>query len=93
MNFKRALADAAKQGPAEQAEVITLNEYIDRVARWPTIAATAHQRIDDMVKAAGFSDGLHAGETSYEFFSAELFRPRRTARAGRALLRDRRSGA
>jgi serine protein kinase len=73
MDFKQALADAAKQGPAEKAELITLNEYIDRVAHRPTIAATAHQRIYDMVKAAGWRDGLHAGEISYDFFSAELF--------------------
>jgi serine protein kinase len=73
VDFKQALADAAKQGPAEKADVITLNEYIDRVAERPTVAATAHQRIYDMIKAAGHAEGLHAGETSYNFFSAELF--------------------
>ena len=73
MDFKQALADAAKHGRAEQAEVITLNEYIDRVAERPTIAATAHQRIYDMIRAAGFTDGLHAGEVSYNFFRRELF--------------------
>ena len=73
MNFKQALADAAKQGPGEHTEVIDLNEYIDRVAHHPTIAATAHERVYDMVKAAGWKDGLHAGEISYNFFSAELF--------------------
>ena len=73
MKFKQALAEAARQGPAKTAEVITLNEYIDRVAQRPTIAATAHQRIYDMIMASGFTDGLHAGEVSYNFFSAELF--------------------
>jgi serine protein kinase len=73
MKFKQALAEAARQGPAKTAEVITLNEYIDRVAQRPTIAATAHQRIYDMIMASGFTDGLHAGEVSYSFFSAELF--------------------
>ena len=73
MDFKQALADAAKHGTAEQAEFITLNEYIDRVAERPTIAATAHQRIYDMIRAAGFTDGLHAGEVSYNFFRRELF--------------------
>ena len=68
MDFKKALADAAKHGSAEQAEFITLNAYIDRVAERPTIAATAHQRVYDMIKAAGFTDGLHAGEVSYNFF-------------------------
>ncbi|MGZ6587347.1 MAG: protein prkA [Solirubrobacteraceae bacterium] len=73
MDFKQALADAAKHGSAEQVEFITLNEYIDRVAERPTIAATAHQRIYDMIKAAGFTDGLHTGEVSYNFFCRELF--------------------
>ncbi len=73
MDFKKSLVDAAKHGRSELAEVITLNEYIDRVAERPTIAATAHQRIDDMIKAAGFTDGLHGGEVSYAFFREELF--------------------
>jgi serine protein kinase len=73
MDFKQALADAARSGPVSKSEVITLNEYIDRVALHPTIAATAHQRIYDMIKAAGFTDGLHAGEISYDFFAADLF--------------------
>jgi serine protein kinase len=73
VDFKQALADAAKQGPAAKGEVITLNEYIDRVAQHPTIAASAHQRVHDMVKAAGFTQGLHAGEVSYSFFAADFF--------------------
>jgi serine protein kinase len=73
MNFKQALADAAKHGAAEQREVITLNEYVDRVAQRPTIAATAHQRIYDMIKAAGVTEGAHAGEVSHTFFSTQLF--------------------
>ena len=73
MDFKQSLANAAKHGPAQQAEVITLNEYIDRVSERPTIAATAHERIYDMIRAAGFSDGHHAGEVSYGFFREELF--------------------
>jgi serine protein kinase len=73
MKFKDALADAARQGPLETGEVITLNEYIDRVAERPTIAATAHERIYDMIMAAGSTEGLHVGEVSYHFFSGELF--------------------
>ncbi|MBV9049226.1 MAG: hypothetical protein JOY58_13205 [Solirubrobacterales bacterium] len=73
MDFKQALADAAKQGQAEQSEVITLNEYVDRVAERPTIAASAHQRIYDMISAAGFRAGAHVGEVSHNFFSADLF--------------------
>lgn len=73
MEFKKALADAVKRGPVHGAERITLNDYIDRVAERPTIAATAHQRIYDMIREAGFTEGAHAGETSYTFFSTELF--------------------
>lgn len=72
-NFQQALIQASKQGPAEPEERITLNEYIDRVAEHPSIAATAHQRVFDMIRAAGSKPGLHAGETSYSFFSGELF--------------------
>jgi len=73
MNFKQALADAAKQGPVQKAELITLNEYIDRVAVMPSIAATAHERVFQMIRAAGWQPGLHAGETSYGFFAADLY--------------------
>lgn len=73
MEFKQALQQAAQQGPSRSAELISLNEYIDRVAERPTIAASAHRRIYDMIMAAGSQPGVHAGETSYEFFSGELF--------------------
>jgi serine protein kinase len=73
MDFKQALADAAKQGSAAPAELITLNEYVDRVAARPTIAASAHQRVYDMIQSAGYTDGLHAGEVSYKFFATDLF--------------------
>jgi serine protein kinase len=73
MDFQQALIKASRQGPAALDEVIDLNEYIDRVAAHPSIAATAHQRIHDMIRAGGASPGLHAGETSYGFFSKELF--------------------
>jgi len=73
MDFKQALADAVKHGSSEQAERITLNEYIDRVAQRPGIAASAHQRVFEMVRAAGFTEGLHVGEVSSTFFASELF--------------------
>jgi len=73
MNFKQALVDASRQGSAERLEVITLNDYIDLVAERPTIAATAHQRVHDMIRAQGVADGLHAGEVSYDFFASDLF--------------------
>ena len=73
MNFKQALADASRQGSAERLEVIALNDYIDLVAERPTIAASAHQRVYDMIRAQGVADGLHAGEVSYDFFANDLF--------------------
>ena len=62
MNFKQALVDASRQGSAERLEVITLNDYIDLVAERPTIAATAHQRVHDMIRAQGVADGLHGSD-------------------------------
>ncbi len=73
MDFKQALQQAAQHGPAQRAEVIPLNEYIDRVAVRPTIAASAHQRVYDMIVAAGWHEGAHAGERSFDFFSGELY--------------------
>ena len=93
MDFKQSLAYASKHDPAHQAEVITLNEYIDRVSERPTIAATAHERIYDMIRAAGFSDGHHAGEVSHGFFRERAVRTRRPARSARAHLRDGRPGS
>lgn len=73
MDFKQALERAAQHGPTQRTEVIALNEYVDRVAERPTIAASAHRRVYDMIVAAGSEAGLHAGETSYRFFSEDLF--------------------
>ncbi|HEX5191405.1 MAG TPA: hypothetical protein VFW09_01275 [Solirubrobacteraceae bacterium] len=73
MEFKQALQRAAQHGPAQSVEVVSLNEYIDRVAERPTIAASAHRRIYDMIVASGSEEGAHAGETSYTFFAHDLF--------------------
>ncbi len=73
MDFKQALQQAAKHGEASAAEIIPLNEYVDRVAARPTIAASAHRRVHDMIVAAGQREGAHAGEVSYDFFSGQLF--------------------
>jgi serine protein kinase len=73
MSFQQALTEAAKRGPTASTEIITVNEYIDRVAAHPSIAATAHQRIYDMVRAAGSAPGMHVGEVSHLFFASELF--------------------
>jgi serine protein kinase len=73
MSFHQALASAAKQGSSDRQESMSLNDYVDLVAAHPSIAATAHQRVHDMIRAAGSVPGLHAGEVSFNFFSSELF--------------------
>ena len=89
MNFKQALADAVKQGSVRDGRA----DHAQRVHRpgreRPAIAATAHQRSFEMVRAAGLSPtGLHAGEVSYDVLRKRAVRARRAARARRALLRD-----
>ena len=93
MNFKQALADAAKQGPAEKAELITLNEYIDRVARTPVDRrdrARADLR-DDHAPRAGSRRPARRRDV-LRLLLRRPVRARRAAGARRALLRDRRAG-
>jgi len=73
MDLRQALELASQQGNAQSEHVIGLNEYIELVKVNPTIAATAHQRIYDMVTAAGSAPGAQPEETSFNFFADELF--------------------
>ena len=67
MDFQQALIKASRQGPAALDEVIDLNEYIDRVAAHPSIAATAHQRIHDMIRAGvGTKTGWRMGHVAMD---------------------------
>jgi serine protein kinase len=73
MDLRDALKEAAAKGVSEPEPEITLAEYLDRVKERPTIAATAHGRIYNMIAAQGSEPGVHAEETSYNFFADELF--------------------
>jgi len=50
----------------------TFADYIDIVRRQPSVAATAHARIYDMIAAAGIDEDQH-GQKQYHFFDGELF--------------------
>lgn len=72
-NLTDALAEAVKQGEAARADTITLNEYIKLVNKTPTIAATAHERIYNMIASQGSKPGAQPEETSWTFFANELY--------------------
>lgn len=67
--FRQAIEDSVEQ----QAQDLHLNEYVDLVTKNPTVAATAHERIFNMIVAAGEKPGAQPEEISYNFFSDELF--------------------
>ncbi|MCY0875233.1 MAG: PrkA family serine protein kinase [Firmicutes bacterium] len=50
----------------------TFADYIDIVRHQPSVAATAHARIYDMIAAAGIDEDQH-GQKRYHFFDGELF--------------------
>lgn len=49
----------------------TFSDYLEIVSRNPTVAATAHARVYDMIETAGVSSV--EGHKRYEFFNNELF--------------------
>ncbi len=69
----KALSSAASEQAAGAEEAITLNEYLERVAAAPTIAASAHQRIFNMITSFGQEEGAHKDEISYKFFADGFF--------------------
>jgi serine protein kinase len=68
-DFLKAIQDRTEQ----ESEVLTLNEYVERVKAEPKITATAHERIYNMIMAKGTKPGAQPEEISYNFFSEELF--------------------
>lgn len=72
-NLTDSLAEAVKQGEAAKQTSITLNEYIKLVKDHPTISATAHERIYNMIAAQGSKPGEQPEETSWTFFADELY--------------------
>jgi serine protein kinase len=72
MDIAQEFKDLAEANAVYTAP-LNLNEYIALVKEHPTIAVTAHQRIYNMIMAAGFKAGNQPEETSYNFFSSDLF--------------------
>ena len=61
----------ARQSATSAAEAIHLNEYLEVVAAHPCVAASAPERVHDMIARAGFSTD---GEIrSASFFADEIF--------------------
>jgi serine protein kinase len=73
MDLREELVQAVAESNAQTAEVITLDEYIRHVTANPTIAATAHERIYNMITAQGSQPGAQPGEISHNFFADELY--------------------
>lgn len=73
MSLHEALEQAVNDRSAEESRLITLNEYIEIVRENPTVAATAHERVYNMVMAEGKEPGIHPEETSFNFFAEELY--------------------
>src|ERR1039458_5472549 len=71
--IQQELKAAAQRGATTTQERITLNAYLDLVKEQPTLAATAHQRIHNMIMAAGTEPGKQPEETSFNFFADDLF--------------------
>lgn len=72
-NLSDALAESVQQGKAVKQDTYNLNGYLKLVQDNPTVAATAHERIYDMIRSAGSQPGAQPGETSWNFFADELF--------------------
>lgn len=73
MSLSDALAKARDERQDAESTTLTLDEYIAMVKETPTIAATAHERIYNMIMAKGHKPGAQPGETSFNFFSDELY--------------------
>lgn len=54
-------------------EIISFNEYIEKVKETPTIAAFAHKRMYDMIRSFGVQVDEETGEEKYLFFEQQLF--------------------
>lgn len=73
MDLREALANAATRGALESEPPITLNEYLEIVQKNPTVADSAHARVYNMIMSEGSEPGAQPEETSFKFFSDELF--------------------
>src|SRR5581483_10120709 len=65
------LQQLARQQESDAARPLRLNEYLELVRANPLIAASAPERIYDMIAQRGFTPGVDG--TRVSFFSDELF--------------------
>jgi serine protein kinase len=70
-NLEAKLEHLAKKATSEAAEPLFLNGYLELVRQNPRIAASAPERVYDMITADGFTAGLDAAKAT--FFADELF--------------------
>jgi len=54
-------------------EVLSFEQYIDRVRARPSLANLAHKRVYDMIKSYGVQVDAETGEEKYLFFEQQLF--------------------
>ncbi len=70
------LADGLKDYIAkhrEKPELLSFEEYIDKVRANPKIASLAHKRVYDMILSHGREVNEDLGEERYKFFESQLF--------------------
>jgi serine protein kinase len=70
-DLQKKLEDLARQATNGGGAPICLNEYLELVSANPLVAATAPERIYDMIAQEGFTPGVEARKAA--FFSEELF--------------------
>lgn len=73
MSLSEELVHARDNRQDAEDTTVTLDDYLKMVKKTPTIAATAHERIYNMIMAKGHKPGDQPEETSYNFFSDELY--------------------
>jgi serine protein kinase len=65
------LEELARQTRSTEERALSLNEYLEIVERSPRVAATAPERLYDMIAQKGFTPGLDTRQAA--FFSDEIF--------------------
>lgn len=71
--LREAFEQAIAERTASEAQPLYLDDYVELVKANPTVVASAHERIYNMITSKGQKPGEHPDETSFNFFSSELF--------------------
>lgn len=72
-SLSEALVEARDNRQEQMDRIISLDEYLKMIGDTPSIAATAHERIYNMIMAKGQKPGSQPEEISYNFFADELY--------------------